>query len=315
MWQMIGSTARNHGIHIREGYDGRLSPVESTRAALSYLKVLQSMFGDWQAIVMAYNAGEGRMQHALRRAGSRVTSAADRRPHGLSNITYDYVAKLQALSCLVSQPHRFGLRLPVDTRFEPLVPMLLDPGVQSLDTFARESGRDPAELRRLNPGFRNGRVVPGVPRLVLAPPAAMTQARLATALTASTELPAALDPDSEREFAEMLEVALANDVVEMPAIAPEPSPPAAPAPIAVSMVGAAAVPAPDIAIEAAQTVPEAIAASGFTDPPPPIHEVRKGESLWSIAKYYQLPIEQIRKANGLDRKATVHPGQVLRLVP
>ena len=123
---MIASTAKNHGVHIREGYDGRLSPVESTRAALSYLRVLQNMFGDWQAIVMAYNAGEGRMQNALRRAGSRRTNAAERRPHGLSNITYDYVDKLQALSCLVSQPQRFNLHLPVETRYEPLVPILMN---------------------------------------------------------------------------------------------------------------------------------------------------------------------------------------------
>ena len=56
MWQMIGSTARNHGVGMRNGYDGRLSPVDSTRAALSYLKALDDMFdGDWQATVMAYN--------------------------------------------------------------------------------------------------------------------------------------------------------------------------------------------------------------------------------------------------------------------
>ena len=170
MWQMIASTARNHGIHIRDGYDGRLSPVESTRAALSYLKVLGDMFGNWQAIVMAYNAGEGRLQRAFRRAGSRSADAAQRKPHGLSNITYDYVAKLQALSCLVQQPQRQGLRLPVDARFEPLVPLLMDAGVSSLEQFAARHGKDAGQLRRLNPGFRNGRVVAGVPRLVLAPP-------------------------------------------------------------------------------------------------------------------------------------------------
>ena len=80
MWQMIGSTARNHGIHIRDGYDGRLSPVESTRAALSYLKLLHGMFGGWEATVMAYNAGEGRMMQAYRRARSHEANG-DRRRH------------------------------------------------------------------------------------------------------------------------------------------------------------------------------------------------------------------------------------------
>lgn len=169
MWQMISSTARNHGVHIQPGYDGRLSPVESTRAALSYLKVLQGMFGQWQAIVMAYNAGEGRIQNAFRRSRSREVSAALRKPHGLSNITYDYVAKLQALSCLVSEPERNGLSLPNDTRFVPLLPLLIEADVQSLDEFARRQDQDPKQIRRLNPGFKNGRVVAGVPRLVLTP--------------------------------------------------------------------------------------------------------------------------------------------------
>ena len=117
---MISSTSRNHGINIRTGYDGRLSPVESTRAALSYLKTLQGMFGQWQATVMAYNAGEGRLMRAFQRSSNRDVSAAGRKPHGLSNITYDYVAKLQALSCLVSEPAKSGLELPENAVFVPL---------------------------------------------------------------------------------------------------------------------------------------------------------------------------------------------------
>jgi membrane-bound lytic murein transglycosylase D len=169
MWQMIGSTARNHGIHIRPGYDGRLSPVESTRAALSYLKTLQGMFGGWQAIVMAYNAGEGRLQAAFRRARSHEVSAATRRPHGLANVTYDYVAKLQALSCLIAQPGRAGLDLPTGARFVPVLPVLAPESISSLDELARQHDVSSAELRRLNPGYKGGRIVTGVPRLVLTP--------------------------------------------------------------------------------------------------------------------------------------------------
>jgi membrane-bound lytic murein transglycosylase D len=169
MWQMIGSTARNHGIHIRPGYDGRLSPVESTRAALSYLKTLQDMFGDWQAIVMAYNAGEGRLMKAYQRAGNRTASAADRKPHGLSNITYDYVAKLQALSCLISQPERQGLTLPSTTQFVRLAPVLMDSRLRTIDQFAATRGQNAEQLRHLNPGYKGGRVPADVPRLVLTP--------------------------------------------------------------------------------------------------------------------------------------------------
>ncbi len=169
MWQMIPSTARNHGIHIQPGYDGRLSPVESTRAALSYLKTLQDMFGNWEPVVMAYNAGEGRMMDAFRHAQTRDVSAARRKPHGLSNVTYDYVAKLQALSCLVAEPQRNGVTLPGSTRFVPLAPVLMDPAIVAVDQFASSRGADAAQLRRLNPGYKSGRIVAGVPRLILTP--------------------------------------------------------------------------------------------------------------------------------------------------
>jgi len=169
MWQMISSTARNHGIHIQPGYDGRLSPVESTRAALSYLKTLQGMFGGWQAVVMAYNAGEGRLMGAFRRSSNRNVSAANRKPHGLSNITYDYVAKLQALSCLVAEPGKHGLSLPTQASFVPLAAVLVDANVRSLEQLAAGNRKNADELRRLNPGYKGGRIVSGVPRLVLTP--------------------------------------------------------------------------------------------------------------------------------------------------
>jgi membrane-bound lytic murein transglycosylase D len=253
MWQMISSTARNHGIHIRPGYDGRLSPVESTRAALSYLKTLQRMFGDdWQAIVMAYNAGEGRIQKAFKRAGSREVSASRRKPHGLSNITYDYVARLQALSCLIAQPGKHGLSLPTGAAFVPVVPLLLDPDVKSLDQFARAQGQDPAQLRSLNPGFKGGRVVAGVPRLVLTP-------------TIGRQVPAG----------QLASIAMADSLLAM----------------------------------------DEGAASAETADEDRTHQVRSGESLWSIARKYRVTIDQLRELNRLGARTMVRPGQLLKLAP
>lgn len=109
------------------------------------------------------------MLNAFRRAQNRRVSAADRKPHGLSNTTYDYVAKLQALSCLVSSPQREGLRLPLLAKFVPLAPVLMDARMETLEQFAASQGQDAELLRRLNPGYKGGKVVAGVPRLVLTP--------------------------------------------------------------------------------------------------------------------------------------------------
>lgn len=166
MWQMIATTARNHGVAIGNGYDGRLSPIESTRAALSYLDALQRRFGDWKATVMAYNAGEFRLLGAMRRDGGEV--AADRgRPRGLSPITYNYVHKLQALSCLLGDTP--VVQLPLQQRRTRLQPVEVAADVVSLQGVAAAVGATGSELQALNPGFRHGRIPAGAPRLVLVP--------------------------------------------------------------------------------------------------------------------------------------------------
>lgn len=188
MWQMIASTARNHGIRIQAGYDGRLSPVASTDAALDYLVALSARFdGDWRATAMAYNAGEYRIQRAFRANGHNDASAERKLPQGLSRITYDYVAKLRALACLIAEPERQGLVLPREARFVPLARAPLPPGSTSLDQAALGLVTDARELRRLNPAYRGGRVTDGAPREVLVPADPAT-------LLASSSLPAAPAP-------------------------------------------------------------------------------------------------------------------------
>ncbi|MFY2764375.1 transglycosylase SLT domain-containing protein [Arenimonas sp. MALMAid1274] len=185
MWQMISSTARNHGIRIQSGYDGRLSPVESTDAALDYLQTLDGMFdGEWRAMSMGYNAGEYRILRAFRSSKDHRVSGESHLPRGLSRTTYDYVAKIHALACLFAKPERHGLVLPREARFVPLARRTLPEGVTSLDQAAVRMGVDAAKLRELNPAYRQGRVVAGAPRDVLVPVTAL--ATLATARAEAT---------------------------------------------------------------------------------------------------------------------------------
>lgn len=170
MWQMIASTARNHGISVVPGYDGRLSPVASTDAALDYLEALSERFdGDWRAMAMAYNAGEYRIERAFKAAAHRRASGERRQPAGLPHVTYEYIAKLRALSCLVSKPEAANLQLPLEARFVPLVRVDLPPGASTLDQAAIALRTEASTLRRLNPAYRQGRIVAGVPREVLVP--------------------------------------------------------------------------------------------------------------------------------------------------
>jgi membrane-bound lytic murein transglycosylase D len=160
MWQMIKVTARNHHVPIRAGYDGRLSPVDSTRAAVRYLKTLHGMFaGDWRLAVMAYNAGEYRVFGALRRSGQVARDADPEKLTSLSGITRAYVRKLHALSCLLDRADdREQWLRSLDRPVPVLEAVVLPPDAGSLDGWARRHGRDAATVRRLNPAFAGGRI-------------------------------------------------------------------------------------------------------------------------------------------------------------
>lgn len=61
-WQLMPETARENGISAEK----RTAFIPSTQAALSYLNQLHQQFGNWTLAYAAYNAGEVRVEQALR---------------------------------------------------------------------------------------------------------------------------------------------------------------------------------------------------------------------------------------------------------
>lgn len=172
LWQMIAITARDHGVPMRNGYDGRLSPIDSTKAAVRYLKTLHGMFaGDWRLAVMAYNAGEYRVLGALKRSGQTANNAQPEKLVGLSDITTAYVRKLHALSCLIEQADdRDEWMRALDRPVPRLQAIALPKDVQRVDQWATRTDQNAERLKRLNPVFADGRVTAagGTPARLLA---------------------------------------------------------------------------------------------------------------------------------------------------
>lgn len=153
LWQLMSGTARELGIKVISGYDGRRSVTASTKAALAYLNDLGGYFkGNWYLALAAYNAGQGRVDKAIRRAGS----------HSFWNLpvpkeTKFYVPKLLAVAAMVQNPEKYGVELPPINNQPYFVELKLK-RVVSLERMAKYIGVASETLRKLNPDYKTGTV-------------------------------------------------------------------------------------------------------------------------------------------------------------
>lgn len=67
IWQFMTAHASEYGLTERDRND----IYKSTKAAMSSLKNLYNKYGNWVTVVAAYNCGEGNIQKAMDRAGSK----------------------------------------------------------------------------------------------------------------------------------------------------------------------------------------------------------------------------------------------------
>jgi membrane-bound lytic murein transglycosylase D len=167
LWQFIPGTARHYGVKQDWWYDGRRDLIDSTEAALSYLLDLHRRFdGDWLLALAAYNSGSGTVNKAIRhnRQAGRPT---DFWHLNLPAETQSYVPKLLALCEIVSTPGGYGMRLPSipDT---PAIAVIDTGGQLDLGIAADLANIPLDELYHLNPAHNQWATHPEGPhRLVL----------------------------------------------------------------------------------------------------------------------------------------------------
>ncbi|MDN3609433.1 lytic transglycosylase domain-containing protein [Vibrio ostreicida] len=96
LWQLIPATAQRFGLNIDERDDQRFDSIASTKAAIGYLVFLYNKFDDLSLTLAAYNAGEGRVARAIKKAGTREFSSLK-----LPKETKQYVRRFYALLHLI----------------------------------------------------------------------------------------------------------------------------------------------------------------------------------------------------------------------
>lgn len=168
LWQFIPGTGRRFGLQQTWWYDGRRDVGESTRAALNYLQYLHRHFdGDWLHALAAYNSGEGTVGRAIRK-NRRLGKPTDYWSLDLPKETEGYVPKLLALSTLVANPPAHGVVLDSI----PDVPYLVSVDIGSqidLDLAAELAELSLEEIYLYNPGFNRWATDPDGPHRLLVP--------------------------------------------------------------------------------------------------------------------------------------------------
>ena len=158
LWQFMAPTARLYGLRVDRWVDERLDPEKSTVAAAGYLNDLYVRYGSWELAQAAYNAGEVKIDKAIRGTGSSDFWDLSRSKY-LRRETKDFVPAIQAAMLIGRDPGQYGFDTsPVAM---PDVERVAVPAATDLKKLAHGTGIPLQTLRSLNPVLVRGVTPPG----------------------------------------------------------------------------------------------------------------------------------------------------------
>ncbi len=310
LWQFIPGTGRRYGLKQNWYYDGRRDVLAATTAALDYLEFLVTeVNGDWLLAIAAYNTGEANVARAIRR-NLEAGKPTDFFSLKLPRETRAYVPKLLAMRRIVADPTGHGLEFaPIAN--QPFFEKVDVAGQIDLNVAAELAGLSKEELLALNPAFNHWVTDPDGPHYLLVPVAKAES--FATAV-------AALPPD-ERVRVVYHRVRKGDTLGE---IADRYGVSVAALRASNKIRGSIIYPGQDLLVEAAPRAGDrtytATLASLSSEPvarrpqsSSNRHVVRRGDTLWSIAREHGTSIDRLAKANGISRSSTLSIGQVLSI--
>lgn len=159
IWQFIPATAARFGLTQNYWLDERSDPEKSTTAAARYLKWLSTRYnGDWSLALAAYNTGEGHVDSAIARSGSRDFWRLHRGGY-ISQETRNYVPAILAVVTIAKTPKKYGFEVP------PAYPYRYQTRLVASQTDLRPLAKklkiSYGALLELNPELQHGVTPPG----------------------------------------------------------------------------------------------------------------------------------------------------------
>jgi membrane-bound lytic murein transglycosylase D len=189
IWQFVPYTGSRFGLTQNYWVDERSNPEKSTRAAARYLKWLARRYNnDWTLALAAYNTGEGNVDGAITRAGTRDFWQLHRAGY-LARETRNYVPAILAVISIAKNPKRYGFDLP--TAYPYRYETRLVASQTDLRPLAKRLKISYGALLDLNPELQRGVTPPG--KHVIKIPAS-----LATRADKSITIEAAQSPDNDQ---------------------------------------------------------------------------------------------------------------------
>jgi membrane-bound lytic murein transglycosylase D len=161
LWQFMYRTGLYFGLKENSYIDERMDPALATDAACRYFRQLYGIYGDWNLVLAAYNAGPGNVNKAIRRSGNK-TNYWEVRPF-LPAETQGYVPNFIAAAYLMTYHAEHNI-IPVEAKVHnaQLDTMCLSSGVH-MATITRLINWPTEEIKELNPIYKTSYVPQTVP--------------------------------------------------------------------------------------------------------------------------------------------------------
>ncbi|MGH1440368.1 MAG: LysM peptidoglycan-binding domain-containing protein [Cellvibrionaceae bacterium] len=168
MWQFIPSTGKRFGLAQDWWHDERRDTIASTGAAIQYLLYLNKLFdGDWLLAMASYNAGQGRVMRAVKK-NRKLGKPTDYWSLDLPKETQHYIPKLLAWRDIIKNHDQYNIDfnpVPDEPYFE-----LVDIGSQiDLAEAAALAEVDIDTIYQLNPAYNRWATDPSPPHDLLIP--------------------------------------------------------------------------------------------------------------------------------------------------
>ena len=166
LWQFMPMTGAIYNLKVNYWSDDRFDPERSTKAAADHLVRLDKNFKSWVIALIAYNAGGGRISRAIREVKSN--DFEDLLAAGvLPKETEEYIPKYVAAVIIAKNPEKFGFKINKPKVVFPQGDLVYVDDAADLSVIAKMIEVDTDDLKALNPHLARGVTPPGMVRYPL----------------------------------------------------------------------------------------------------------------------------------------------------